>query len=358
MAVKDKVCPAISVIIPLYNAENYISKCLNSILEQTFNDYEIIVVDECSTDNSLEIVKTYAQKFGEQLKLTSTLKYFENDGYTARNKCLSLSIGEYVFFIDADDFIANNALEVLYTSAKNFDADVVYTGSRYRYTVKSGTELTTDRIGRELKKSGFADKPTLIENDPHQNLQELLVKAKLYWTPWTKFVKRNFLAENEISFCEIISGAALVWTIELFAHAKRFLRIPNAIYYWRKDAVGTANPKYKGVKGKIFLNCSAILAIKDTLSALSNKLEAFKENPEYVRLAFNLFFEEKFNRITKAALKLKPEQVYEVLRLQFEDDSDLTIPLFFSILDSQQKELLAAQNRISELETKLKGRIY
>ena len=166
------------------------------------------------------------------------------------------------------------------------------------------------------------------------------------------------MAENEIYFCEIISGAALVWTIELFACAKKFLRIPNAIYYWRKDAVGTANPKYKGVKGKILLNCSAILAIKNALSALSNKLEALKENPEYVRLAFNLFFEEKFNRITKATVKLKPEQFYEVLRLHFKDDADLTIPFFFSILDYQQKELLAAQARISELELKLKERVY
>ncbi len=229
--------PAVSIIIPLYNAEGYINECLGSILNQTLTDYEVIVVDECSTDNGMEIVKSYAEKFGERLKLTSTLKYFENDGYTARNKGLSLSRGEYVFFVDADDFIADNALEVLYTAASDFNADVVYTGSRYRYTTEGGAELTTDRIGRELKKKGLADKPTLTEDDPHKNLQELLVKAKLYWTPWTKFVKKNFLAENEISFYEILSGAAFAWTIELFACAKRFLRIPNAVYYWRNDSV-------------------------------------------------------------------------------------------------------------------------
>ena len=349
--------PAVSVIIPLYNAENYISECLNSILNQTLTDYEVIVVDECSTDSSMEIVKSYAEKFGERLKLTSTLKYFDNDGYTARNKGLSLSKGEYVFFVDADDFIADNALEVLYTAASDFNADVVYTGSRYRYTTEGGAELTTDRIGRELKKKNIADKPTLTENDPHKNLQELLVKGKLYLTPWTKFVKKNFLAENEISFYEIISGSAFAWTIELFACAKRFVRIPNAVYYWRNDSVSPTPAKYKGVKGKVLLNCLSILAIKDALSVMANKIEVLKENPEYVRLAFNRFFAEKFNRINKATVKLKPEQVYEVFRLQFKDEADLTIPFLFSILDAQEKELSAAQARITELETKLKERI-
>lgn len=350
--------PAVSVIIPLYNAENYIGKCLDSILEQTLNDYEVVVVDECSTDNGVEVVKGYAPKFGERLKLTSTLKHMDNDGYSARNKGLNYSKGEYVFFVDADDFLANNALEVLYTSARNFDADVVYTGSRYRYTAEGGAEWTTDRIGRELKKKAFADNATLTENDPHKNLQELLIKAKLYWTPWTKFVRKNFLAENEISFYEIVSGADFAWTLELFACAKKFVRIPNAIYYWRNDSTLPTSNKYKGVKGKILLNCFAILAIKDALSVMSGKIEIFRENPEYVRLAFNLFFAERLSRITKATAKLKPEQVYEVFRLQFKNDVDLMIPFLFTILDSQQKEILSAQNRIAELETKLKERKY
>ena len=182
--------PAVSVIVPVYNAENYIDKCLNSIFNQTLKDYEVIIVDECSTDNSIEIVKSYTPKFGERLKLTRTLTYSDNNGYTARNKGFMFSRGEYIFFVNATDFIVETALEELYTAARNFDADVVYTGSRYRYTDENYFEWTTDRIGRELKKKIAPDVPTLSENDPHKNLQELLIKAKLYWTPWTKFVKK------------------------------------------------------------------------------------------------------------------------------------------------------------------------
>ena len=272
--------PAVSVIIPMHNAEKYIKECFDSISAQTFQDFEVVIVDECSTDNSIDIVKGYLEKLGERLKLTRTLKYFENAGYTARNKGLSISCGEYVFFVDADDFLTKTALEELYTAARNYNADVVYTGSRYRYTAEGGSELTTDRIGRELKKKELADVPTLIENDPHQNLQELLVKGKLYLTPWTKFVRKNFLAENEISFYEVISGSAdFAWTIELFACAKRFLRIPNAVYHWRNDSTITTAAKYKSVKGKILLNCSAILAMKDTLSVMAKKMMFCKKIP-------------------------------------------------------------------------------
>ena len=171
-----------------------------------------------------------------------------------------------------------------------------------------------------------------------------------------KIRQKNFLAENEISFPEIISGADLAWTISLFACAKRLLRISNAVYYWRND-LNVTNAKYKGVKGKILFNTLAIVSFKNALNEMSNKIDILKENPEYVRLAFNLFFAEKFSRINKTTLKLKSEQVFEILRLQFKDKADLTIPFLFTILDSQQKDLLKAQNRIEELENKLKERI-
>ena len=132
------------------------------------------------------------------------------------------------------------------------------------------------------------------------------------------------------------------------------MRIPDAVYYWRNDAVSMTSDKYKGVQGKVLFNCLSVLEFKDALSAISNKIEVLKENPEYVRLAFNLFFEEKLNRIIKATAKLKPEQVYEILRLQFKDDADLTTPFLFSVLDLKQKELSAAQNRVADLKSKLK----
>ncbi|MBR0262196.1 MAG: glycosyltransferase family 2 protein [Selenomonadaceae bacterium] len=117
--------PKISVIIPLYNAEKYIGDCLESLLVQTFQDFEVIVVDDCSTDNSVAIVQSYAEKFGGRLKIARTKKNSGGGGYVPRNLGLNLSRGEYVIFMDSDDAVTPDALEKLYTTAKKFDADVV-----------------------------------------------------------------------------------------------------------------------------------------------------------------------------------------------------------------------------------------
>ena len=87
--------PAISVIIPMYNSEKYIAECLNSILVQTFQNFEVIVVDDCSTDNSVEIAKSYEEKFDGRLKIFKTKKNSNGGGYVPRNLGLNLSCGKY-----------------------------------------------------------------------------------------------------------------------------------------------------------------------------------------------------------------------------------------------------------------------
>ena len=357
-----KNIPAVSVIIPMYNAEKYLDDCLNSVLAQTFQDFEVIVVDDCSTDNSVAIVESYVEKFGGRLILTSLKKNSGNAGYSARNKGFTFSRGEYVYFMDADDFITETAIEELYTAAKHFNADVVYTGSRYRYTTKRGTIWTTDRIGRELRAKGIEDKPTLTINDPHKNLEELSIKAGLYWSPWTKLVRRNFLTENEITFYEVISGGDHIWTIELFTCAKRFLRIPNAVYFWRDDASKSMTRNKRTVDKQIYTWSKAFLSISNAITDLSNKLEFLKANPIYCYGAlinhFNFFMEHNI----EARLQVESKRVYDILRRELEGESDfnLMIPFFFSVFDIQQKNLLATQqefDKLNEAVAQYKARI-
>ena len=355
--------PAVSVIIPLYNAEKYLNDCLDSILAQTFQDFEVIVVDDCSTDNSVAIVESYIEKFGGRLTLTSLLKNSGNAGYSARNKGFNFSRGEYVYFMDADDFISKTALEELYTAAKDFDADVVYTGSRYRYTTENGKKWTTDRIGRELKKAGIKDKPTLVVDDPHKNLQELSIKGDLYWAPWTKFVRRIFLIENEITFYKVISGGDHLWTIELFTYAKRFLRIPNAVYFWRDDASESMTRNKLATDKQICKWSKAFILIAKAMTDLTNKREFLKENPNYCYGALNLHLDFFMRRNLEARRQVKADQFYDILRREFEDKNDTTnlmIPFFFSFVDSQRKELARTKEKlkkVTELAKKRKARI-
>jgi len=116
-------------------------------------------------------------------------------------------------------------LEELYTAAKEFDADVVYTGARWLYTSNTGADLKHDIFGREYLASGLEDKPKFFINDTEKILRDFVSKGD-FWTAWTKFARRNFLTENEISFYEVLSGGDFLWTIELFCCCERFLRIP------------------------------------------------------------------------------------------------------------------------------------
>ena len=121
---------AISVVIPMYNAEKYIGECLTSLANQTFQDFDVTVVDDCSTDNSRAVVNKFLDTFGGgRLKLK---KLSKNSGYPGlpRNSALDMVRGKYVYFLDSDDFLSETAFEELYTVAEKFNADVVH-GEKY-----------------------------------------------------------------------------------------------------------------------------------------------------------------------------------------------------------------------------------
>lgn len=116
--------PKVSVIIPVYNTEKYLRECLDSVVNQTLKDIEIICVDDGSTDNSLSILKEYAEKDDRFVILTQ-----ENKGVAcARNKGLEVATGEYIGFVDSDDYIINNALHILYTHAHSNNLDMLLYG--------------------------------------------------------------------------------------------------------------------------------------------------------------------------------------------------------------------------------------
>ena len=117
--------PAVSVIVALYNAEKYIGECLTSLANQTLKNFEIIVVDDCSTDNSRAVVENFFAKFGDRLKLAKLNKNSGRPGIP-RNFALEAAHGKYVYFLDADDLLTATTLEELHTAAEKFNADVVH----------------------------------------------------------------------------------------------------------------------------------------------------------------------------------------------------------------------------------------
>ena len=115
--------PKISVIVPVYNVELYLYQCLDSIINQTFKDIEIICINDGSTDNSGKVLEEYAQKDDRVKVLTQ-----ENQGQAvARNKGLDIAKGEYIYFVDSDDFIHPQTLEIMHSVAERTKCPIVAT---------------------------------------------------------------------------------------------------------------------------------------------------------------------------------------------------------------------------------------
>ena len=218
--------PAISVIIPMYNAENFIAECLESIFMQTFQDYEVIVVDDCSTDNSCAVVESYVEKFGGRLKLIHTE---ENSGSGAlpKNKGLMFSRGEYIAFVDDDDLITGTALEELYTLAKKYDADVVHCEKNLTLSTKNG-KLDIGIFQSE----DISKEPKLDTTDFKIRVQGIL-KNNYRMPQWCYFVRRDFIFEKELFFPLTRYADDTIWSHGLIFYAKQFLRVPNVVYCQR-----------------------------------------------------------------------------------------------------------------------------
>ena len=138
MSVKSEKMKTVSVIVAVYNCEQYLDKCIQSVLGQTFQDFELLLVNDGSTDNSPNILKTYALKYPEQIKVFEK----ENGGQgLARNLALKQANGIYIVFLDADDYLDKVYLETLVSTAKKNECDVVCSG---QFKVRTdGTILKT-----------------------------------------------------------------------------------------------------------------------------------------------------------------------------------------------------------------------
>ena len=351
---------AVSVIIPLYNAERYIADALDSLLAQTFQKFEVIVVDDCSTDNSREIVEGYRERFGGRLTLAHMKK---NSGLPSlpRNKGLILSRGEYVFFMDNDDVLTKTALEEMYTLAKNYDADFVYCERYYEVDVN----LKNARLKLSNYNSQTVDKPTL-EPD---SLQERLNKDfRGFYSvfPWLKLLRREFLTDNEIFFPNIIRDDSL-WTWQIIFCAKKILRIPNAVYLWRNVETSITRTE-KTPQETITFWISPVLFGLKTLDDIMDDFEFFRQNPKVRYAMLERFINDSFFALLDSSFRMQSPAVYETIRHKFGDrlgEYDVLIPALTTAINTQMKINLTnhrqyqqfaakAQARIAELEAQVK----
>ena len=339
--------PAISVIIPMYNAENYIAECLESILMQTLQDYEVIIVDDCSTDNSCAVVESYAEKFGGRLKLIHTEKN-SGSGALPKNKGMSFSRGEYVYFVDDDDLIVETALEKLYTLAKSFDADVVHCERNFTLSTKNG-KLDIGIFQSEIISSRFE-----LDTDDLKLRVQGILKNNYRMPQWCYLVRRDFIFDKELSFPLIRYADDTIWSHGLVFYAERFLHFPEPLYMQRLTKDSIIRQDRTAEQGiKFWLN--PIIFGIHALDRLMNRIEFFQQNPQYRCAILENFVHARLGSAFDLSSELQLPEIYATIREEFGKnfgENDVLVSFLLADLIQQQKVFVGMLERIAELEKK------
>jgi len=221
----------VSVIIPIYNVEKYLNQLLDSLVEQSLKEIEVILVDDGSPDSSGRICDSYADK-----DLRFHVIHKVNEGVSkARNDGLKAAKGDYVIFCDSDDWLPLNALEVLYVEAKRTDADIVI-GDVYRY--EGGKEVLARFYNNAFVTEDRKFIDQMIQADFYKTYCPLPPSsgpAFGYGGPWNKLVKLNMLREKNIKFDSRVKGIFddLIYTAYILANASKVAYITEPVYYYR-----------------------------------------------------------------------------------------------------------------------------
>ena len=210
--------PAVSVIMPVYNVAEFIDECVESIKAQTFRDFELIVVDDCGRDDSMERIRRRLAD-GQADFAVRYLRHERNRGLSAaRNTGFEVAEGKYVYYLDSDDLLAPECLETLCRLAERTLADVTIGNLR---VLGDGTWIA--RIeGTE---------PRLIAGQP-QVLHAYLA-GEYYVMAWNKLCRRDFLLRHRLAFVEGLVHEDNPWSLRLACHAERVALSPVETYVYR-----------------------------------------------------------------------------------------------------------------------------
>lgn len=220
----------ISIIIPVYNVEAYLEKCINSLINQTIKELEFIFVNDGTKDNSVSIIKKY-QKKDKRIKL---LEKTNGGQASARNLGLKHAKGEYIAFLDSDDFVSENMYKTLYNRAKKDNLDIVL--CNYFLVYKDKTEKNQNSITKEKEKKLTPEEYVILSP-----------------SPWNKIIKREYLEKQNFIFPEGIIYEDFASIPLLGLDNPKVVYLNECLHYYvQSDSSTMRNKEYKKKYEDIF----------------------------------------------------------------------------------------------------------
>ena len=214
----------VTIGIPVYNAEKYIRLAMDSALAQTFNDIEFLVIDDCGTDSSVDIVREYQQTHprGKDIRI---VRQPQNGGLgRARNRIIDEAQGIYLYYLDGDDAIEPNTIELLYEKAKAFDADMVY-GSYKRIFTENDKVVDTICYSYPYKEFSAPDDYACYAYE-----------GKVQTMMWNYLIRLDILKRNSLRVAPVGYGEDYTFTVDLPTYVIRVVLLPDITYsYYVRD---------------------------------------------------------------------------------------------------------------------------
>ena len=225
----------VSVIIPCHNAVQWLPKCFLSLVNQSMgmNDIELIFVDDASEDagRTWEMLQDFERAYPESIMAIQLAENMRQGG--ARNVALTYATGEYIAFVDADDFVREDFLKKAYEIARSTDADMV----QFEY------ELYTERLGNVLSGRKIERESICLENIAQR--KRFLVEEKITYGCWNKLYRRELIARAGVKYAEHVIYEEPLFVYPLLFFGKRFEIVPDVFYYYRQNLTGTMRSDMK-----------------------------------------------------------------------------------------------------------------
>lgn len=237
--------PKISIIVPVYNVVEYIEDCLQSVMNQTYlGEMECLLVDDCGTDNSMDVVGRLLERYDGPVEFR-ILRHERNRGLgAARNTGTKNASGDYLFYLDSDDYISDDCIEVLTRPLKETTYDMVV-GDYFPLGGKGmGTQLT-------YREGGLLDKSAILE---------AVCQQEVYVMAWNKLVSKTLVEKNDIQFPEAILHEDIPWSFAMACVMNAMCVVHQTTYFYRKrqDSI-MSQSKGKDKSRREFSSYSAVL---------------------------------------------------------------------------------------------------
>ncbi|MBR1800289.1 MAG: glycosyltransferase family 2 protein [Bacteroidaceae bacterium] len=218
----------VSVIIPIYNVRQYLEECIASVAAQTFRDFELIAVDDCSTDDSRRVLDSSLEKYPLIQAQVKIIRHERNKGLSAaRNTGLQASQGEFVFFLDSDDTITPDCLQLLVAASRHKGKDVDMVVGDYRF---DGPPLGCPhlRVGRSFLKQ--------------RSYIRAYCKERIYPMAWNRLLRRDFLLQHQLFFEEGLIHEDTLWNFQMlpFLHSVSIVEHETYVYRVHQQSIQTS----------------------------------------------------------------------------------------------------------------------